>query len=143
MHKYCRQTTTKALQEEKNWISQKVFRKKREFYVVSKFYTRNLLKAVQHKKYIFHDLNCNSKLLIYLMECRVCHIQYIGKSEAESSMRLSNLHKEVNRQNAPQAYLHFKLPYHNFSQHARFILTEQLDNMKIHEDLATLLLKKH
>ena len=55
----------------------------RETYAVSKFYIRSLLKLVWHSKHIFHDLVCKSKLLIYLMECRICHIQYIGRSETE------------------------------------------------------------
>ena len=62
----------------------------RETYTVSKFYTLcSLLKAVEHN-HIFHDLNCKSKLLIYVMECRVCRIQYIEKSEMEFNIRLSN-----------------------------------------------------
>ena len=76
------------------------------------------------------------------MECRIWHIQYIGKSETEINIRLNNHRKDVNRQNAPQAEEHFKLPTHIFNQHARFTLIEQLDNIKIEKDLATLRLKK-
>ena len=76
------------------------------------------------------------------MECRICRIQYIGKSETEFNIRLNNNRKYVNRQNAPQTDQHFKVPNHNFHQHARFILIEQLDNMRIDKDLATLRLKK-
>ena len=75
------------------------------------------------------------------MECRICRIQCIGKLETEFNIRL-NHRKDVNRQNALQADQHFKLPNHNFSQHARFTSNEQLDNMKIDKDLATLRLKK-
>ena len=52
------------------------------------------------------------------MECRICGIQYIGKSETEFNIRLNNYRKDVNRQNAPQGDQHFKLPNHNFNQHA-------------------------
>ena len=76
------------------------------------------------------------------MECRICRIQYIGKSETEFNIRLNNYRKDVNRQNEPQAYQHFKLPNHIFNQHARFTLIEQLDYMRIDKDLATLRLKK-
>ena len=52
----------------------------------------------------------------------------------------------MNRQNAPLVDQHFKLPghnfNHNFNQHAKFILMEQLDNTNIDEDLATLRLTK-
>ena len=76
------------------------------------------------------------------MECRICRIQYIGKSEREFKIRLKNHHKDVNRQNAPQVDQHFKLPYYNFNQHARFTLIEQLDHVNIDKDMATLWLKK-
>ena len=59
-----------------------------------------------------------------------------------SYFRLNNHRKDVNRQNTPRADQHFKLPDHNFNQHARFTLIEQLDNMRIDKDLATLRLKK-
>ena len=76
------------------------------------------------------------------MECRMCRIQYIGKSETKFNVRLNNHCKEVNRQSAPQADHHFKLPYYDFSHHARFTLIEQLDSINIDQDLATLWLKK-
>ena len=76
------------------------------------------------------------------MECRICRIQYIGKSETKFNIRLNNHRKDVNRQNAPYADQHFKLPNHSFNHHARLTLIEQLDNMKIDKDLAILRLKK-
>ena len=104
-------------------------------------HTQSFKSSVTQKTcHILHDLNCKSKLLIYLMECRVCRIQYTGKSETEFN-RLNNHRKDVNTQNAPQADQHFKLPI-NFNQYARVILIEQLDNMKKEKDLATLRLKK-
>ena len=106
-------------------------------------HTQSFKSSVTQKTYhISHDLNCKSKLLIYLMECRICRIQYIGKSETEFNIRLNNHRKDVNRQNAPRADQHFKLPDHDFNQHARFTLIEQLDNTRIDKDLATLRLKK-
>ena len=30
---------------------------------------------------IFHRLNCKSSHLIYLLQCRICQLQYVGKSE--------------------------------------------------------------
>ena len=29
---------------------------------------------------IFHKLNCKSKFILYLMECALCKIQYVGKA---------------------------------------------------------------
>ena len=91
-------------------------------------HTQSFKSSVTQKIYhIFHDLNCKSKLLIYLMECRICRIQYIVKSETEFNIILNNHRKDVDRQNAPPADQHFKLPNHSFNQHARFTLIEQLD----------------
>ena len=30
---------------------------------------------------IFHKLNCKCKFIIYLMECALCKVQYVGKAE--------------------------------------------------------------
>ena len=65
------------------------------------------------------------------MECRICRIQYIGKSETEFNIRLNNHRRNVFRQNAQHVDQHFKLPNHNFNQRARFTLIEQLDNGNI------------
>ena len=56
--------------------------------------------------------------------------------------KLNKLRKDVNRENAQLADQHYKLPGHNFNQNAKFILIEQLDNININKDLATLRLKK-
>ena len=76
------------------------------------------------------------------MECTLCHIQYIGKSEIQFNLVLNNHRKNVNRQNAPLLDQHFKLLGHNFNQHAKFNLIEQVDNINIDKDLAALRLKK-
>ena len=63
-------------------------------YAVSKFCTHYLLKAKSNENYILHDLNYKSELLMYPMECMICHIQYIGKSETEFNIRLNNHRKD-------------------------------------------------
>ena len=121
----------------------KCFSKSRNLCCKQVLHMQSFKSSVTQETYnYFHDLNCKSKLLIYLMECKICGIQYIGKSETEFNIRLNNHCKDGSRQNAPQADQHFKLPNHNFNQHARFTLTMQLDNMKIDKNLARLRLKK-
>ena len=39
---------------------------------------------------IYHNLNCKSKYVIYLLECTKCKIQYVGKAETEFNIRLNN-----------------------------------------------------
>ena len=135
MKEYCRRKTTDALQEEKYWISH-CFSKSRNLCCKQVLHLQYFKTSVTQKtENISHDLNWKSKLSIYLMECRICPIQYIGKSEIEFNTILNNHCKDVNRQNAPQANQHFKLPYQNVNQHARFTLIEQLDNVNIEKDL--------
>ena len=38
----------------------------------------------------FHQANCKSNFVIYLLECKKCHIQYVGKAETDFNLRLNN-----------------------------------------------------
>lgn len=73
--------------------------------------------------------NRKRKLLLYLTECTLFRIHYIGKSETQFKVRLRNHRKYVNRQNSPLLDWHFKQIGHNFKQQAKFTLIEQLDNI--------------
>ena len=68
---------------------------------------------------IFHKLNCKSSFAIYLMECTLCKIQYVGKTEETPfNIRLNNHRKDANGNN-PKAIpesIHFKQPGHNFNK---------------------------
>ena len=39
---------------------------------------------------IYHYTKCKSEIIIYLLECRKCKLQYVGKSETQFSLRLNN-----------------------------------------------------
>ena len=52
----------------------------------------NQTKRIFH---IYHNLNCKSKYVIYLLECTKCKIQYVGKAETEFNIRLNNHQKDV------------------------------------------------
>ena len=58
--------------------------------------------------------------MIYLLECILCNIQYVGKSETTFNIRLNNHWKYVS--NPKAIYLHFRKE----EQHAKFTLIEQL-----------------
>ena len=96
--------------------------------VHSNSFTSNITKRTYS---IFYNLDCKSKLVIYLMGCILCHIQYIGKSETQLNLRLNKHRKVVSRQKAPPLDQHFNLPGHNFNQNAKFILIEQPDDINI------------
>ena len=77
---------------------------------------------------IYHRVDCKSKYVIYLLECTICNIQYIGKSETQFNIRLNNHRKDVKNPNSIPVCKHFNEPGHNFSTHAKFIIIEQLRN---------------
>ena len=79
---------------------------------------------------IFHNINCKSTFLIYSLECNICNIQYVGKSETTFNIRLNNHRKDVKDPNALPADKHFTLPGHDFNKNAKFTLIEKLTNTK-------------
>ena len=79
---------------------------------------------------VFHNLNYKSSFVIYLMECTLCKIQYVGKAEMPFNTRLNNHRKDANSNNpkAIPASIHLNQPGHNFNKHAKFTLVEQINN---------------
>ena len=39
---------------------------------------------------IFHTVNCQSSSVIYIIECQICRLQYVRKSETAFNLRLNN-----------------------------------------------------
>ena len=76
--------------------------------------------------HIYHNLNCKSKYVIYLLECTKCKMQYVGKAETEFNIRLNNHRKDVWKPNAITASRHYSGKNHNLNTHAKFILVEQI-----------------
>ena len=67
----------------------------------------------------------------YLMECTLCKIQYVGKTETPFNIRLNNHRRKDVKGNNPKAIpasIHFKQAVHNFNKHAKFTLIEQINN---------------
>ena len=83
---------------------------------------------------IYHNLNCKSKYVIYLLECTKCKIQYVGKAETEFNIRLNNHRKDVWKPDAIPASRHFSGKSHNFNTHAKFILIEQIHHVDIDKE---------
>ena len=77
------------------------------------------------------------------MECILCKIQYVGKSETPFNLRLDNHRKDVNNPKAIPACNHFKMHGHNFMKHAKFTLIEQLTEISnVRKDTLKLRLKR-
>ena len=81
--------------------------------------------------HIYHNLNCKSKYVIYLLECIKCNRQYFGKPETEFNIRLSNHRKDVWKPDAITASRHFLGKNHDFDTHSKLILIEQIHHVDI------------
>ena len=46
---------------------------------------------------ILHTVNCQSAFVIYIIECRICKLQYVGKSETAFNLRLNNHRNHIKR----------------------------------------------
>ena len=63
------------------------------------------------------------------MECMLCEVQYVGKSETAFNIRLNNHRKDVNNPKFIPVDLHFRKLGHSFNLHAKFTLIKQLSNI--------------
>ena len=75
---------------------------------------------------IFHNLNCHNKFLNYLGYCILCpKTQYVGKCESPCNIRLNNHRKDSSKPDCIPFDKHFQKQGHNFTKHARFILSQR------------------
>ena len=73
------------------------------------------------------------------MECTLCKIQHVGKTETPFNIRLNNHRKDANGNNpkAIPASIHFKQTGHNFIKHEKFTLIQQISDT-INTDMDTI-----
>ena len=62
--------------------------------------------------------------------------------ETTFNLMLNNHHKDINKQNLPQADQRLWLPGYNFNKHAKFTLIEQLIDTNTDKELLKYRLKK-
>ena len=74
----------------------------------------------------FHQLNCKSLLLIYFIQCWICQLQYLGKSETSFNIRLQNHWKDSKNKNPILACKPVQNLNHNSQRDEKFILIEQI-----------------
>ena len=75
---------------------------------------------------IFQKTTCTSNSIIYLLECELCKIQFVGKAETAFNIRLDDHRKYIKYPKAIPADKHLNQTRHNFNLHAKFIIIEQL-----------------
>ena len=73
-------------------------------------------------------MNCHSRNVIYLGQCKLCpKTQYVGKTETSWKKRLYGHRSDSKKPDTIDFDQHFRLPNHNFTEHARFTLIEQVN----------------
>ena len=77
---------------------------------------------------ILHELTCNSSWVVYLCECKVHKLQYVGKSEAPLNIRFNNNRNHLKQANpACKLVQHFKTSSTcNFERDLRLMPIEQI-----------------
>ena len=71
---------------------------------------------------IFHQVTCHSNYVIYLLECILGKIQYVGKSKTAFNIRINNHTKDMQKPNGIEACKHFNNNEQTFSKHGKFII---------------------
>ena len=91
---------------------------------------------------IFNHLDCKSSHLIYLIQCRICQLKYVGKSETSFHIRLNNHRKDSKNTNPILACKYFQNLNHNSQRDGKFTLIEQITKTFTTLEELRLLLKK-
>lgn len=88
---------------------------------------------------IFAKLNCKSCEFIYLLQCQICHLQQVGKSETSFNLRLSNYRKDSKAKNTVLARKPFQVSIHKFPKDANYTLIEKISKSATTEQLRLIL----
>ena len=92
---------------------------------------------------IFHRVNCKSKNVIYLLECRRCEDKaYVGKTEIPVNQRMNGHRSDARRTDKLAVDTHFLQPEHNFDRDARFTIIEMIIRKDLRGEPLTRLLEQ-
>ena len=101
-----------------------------ELYVSTRCWKQTHLWANRHNRHLTFSLTLTVKInVIYLTECILCKLQYVGKAETAFNLRLNDHRKDTKKPNAILAPKHCQHKGHNFNKHAKFITTDKLINL--------------
>ena len=86
---------------------------------------------------ILHKVNCQSAFVIYIIECRICKLQYVGKRETAFNLRLNNHRNHIKRgfsgSEFTEHFLHNSRT-HNFDRDTKITIIEEIKQHEMHGD---------
>ena len=85
---------------------------------------------INRKCRIFQKTTCKINFIIYLPECKLFKIYYVGKAKTTFNIRLNNHRKDVKDPKAIPLDKHFNQTGHNFNLHDKFIIIEKLQDIE-------------
>jgi hypothetical protein len=83
---------------------------------------------VTGKQYtIFCTVNCKSANIIYILECSVCGLQYVGESKQHSHKRLNGHRTDLTKKSFLPVSQHFRLSDHSldYFNRMKILIIEQ------------------
>ena len=84
---------------------------------------------------ILHTVNCQSAFVIYIIECRICKLQYAGKIETAFNLRLNNHRSHFKRGfrgwELTEQFLHNSRT-HNFDRDTKITIIEEIKRYEMH-----------
>ena len=87
---------------------------------------------------IQHHFTCNSKAIVYIIQCTLCHTLYIGQTNRQLKDRLNNHRSDVKLKRKTAIAIHFNEPLHSF-KHLTICPLQSTAHLNIQ---STLLLEK-
>ena len=105
--------------------------------------TKTFTSHITNKAYdIYHKTNSKSKNVIYLLECTLCSMQYVSKSESPFDLRLNNFkHRRKPYNSTKKRQYYFDIQKAFFVRHSSEYKTSDSDrkvNRNVYPDAVTL-----
>lgn len=94
---------------------------------------------------IYHVVNCQSTLVIYIIKCNICNLQYVGKSETGFNIRLNNHRNHIKKAFCScEITEHFLLNSrtHNFDNDVTITIIDQIKRIDMTVERKKELLRK-
>lgn len=97
----------------------------------------NIIQKPTHQQNVedIYNVNFKTEYVVFLLECFLCNLEYIGKNETPLNFRLNNRRKELKDPKEMLAHKHFQKSGHKFNEHARFTIIDRLTKTKLDKEI--------